>query len=464
MAILILTEGGSTRRFNLRKGKLSFGSGPDVTLRLSSEDVAERHGEIEMGEGGAILRCGKGVLPAMVAGKAASGDVVLRDGQQVKVGSATLSVEYAEGEGPPAAAQPAVVRTRPAGGGSSGGGRSRSSARSRTRDREEPEEGERRPRRTVQRKSDPTGLIIGIGLAVVLGGIGYMFINKASSGLAGEEFVFATAYDRAERGMETDAVASRVAFRQLLTKPLTSSERAKVEARLAELDKRLNKVDESIRNDRGTKWLDIRLKDYASRFDVTSDRPYARLFVKRAKWFMGEFPTHPENAWIERMLARVNPVAEMGSPATIEDLRIEVWGSVEKAPKDFIDAEQAIDRFLASGASAEDKGEAEMLRAETRTKEREHYDKMLANAMASGDKQRFPTNYNAGLAMDDLIKIMVTCNDPGLRADGARRVLMFSELTSKFVDRHYKQDRKFYWSRMIQVPQFKSWANDQGLL
>ena len=121
MAILILTEGGNTRRFNLRTpGKLSFGSGADVTLRLTSEDVAERHGEIEMGDGGAVLRCGKGVLPAMVGGKAASGDVVLADGQQVKVGSAILCVEYAEGEGPPAAARP-VARSRPTGG---GGGRS----------------------------------------------------------------------------------------------------------------------------------------------------------------------------------------------------------------------------------------------------------------------------------------------------------------------------------------------------
>ena len=89
---------------------------------------------------------------------------------------------------------------------------------------------------------------------------------------------------------------------------------------------------------------------------------------------------------------------------------------------------------------------------------------MLANAMASGDKQRFPTNYNAGLAMDDLIKIMVTCNDSGLREDGARRVLMFEELTPKWVDRHYKQDRKFYWSRMIEVPAMRTWASDNGLL
>ena len=43
-----------------------------------------------------------------------------------------------------------------------------------------------------------------IGVAVVLIGIAYMFINKASSGLAGEEFVFETAYDRAERGMDDE--------------------------------------------------------------------------------------------------------------------------------------------------------------------------------------------------------------------------------------------------------------------
>ena len=35
----ILTEGENTRRFNLRPGKLSFGSGADVTLRLA-DDVA----------------------------------------------------------------------------------------------------------------------------------------------------------------------------------------------------------------------------------------------------------------------------------------------------------------------------------------------------------------------------------------------------------------------------------------
>ena len=41
---------------------------------------------------------------------------------------------------------------------------------------------------------------------------------------------------------------------------------------------------------------------------------------------------------------------------------------------------------------------------------------------------------------------------------------MFEELTPKWVDRHYKQDRKFYWSRMIEVPAMRTWASDNGLL
>lgn len=456
MAILILTEGGSTRRFNLRPGTLSFGSGADVTLRLSSDDVAERHGQIEMGDGGAVLRCGKGVLPAMVGGKSATGDVVMREGHPVKIGSATLSVEYAEGEGPAAPAQP-VTRTRSATG-------QRTRARQSTRDRDD-DGGERRPRGRTQRKSDPTGLIIGIGVALVLGVIGYMFISKASKGLSGGEFVFETAYARAERGMETDAVASRQSFRKILTEPtLTSAQRAKVDARLAELNDRLGAVDESVRNARGDKWLEVRLKGYADRFKVTESRPEARVFIKRAKWFMGEYPTHPQNDWIQRMIARVTPVAELSEPTSIEDLRAEVKGSIDKAPKDYIDAEQAIDRFLGVASDEGDRLEAENLRAETRTSEREHYEQMLANAMASGDKVRFPTNYNAGLAMDDLIKIMVTCNDPGLRADGATRVMKFQEFNKDFVKRHYKLDRKHYWKRMLEVPAFHAWAQSNGLL
>ena len=42
---------------------------------------------------------------------------------------------------------------------------------------------------------------------------------------------------------------------------------------------------------------------------------------------------------------------------------------------------------------------------------------------------------------------------------------MFEELTPKWVDRHYKQDRKFYWSRMLEVPAMKAWmTSDNGRL
>ena len=64
--------------------------------------------------------------------------------------------------------------------------------------------------------------------------------------------------------------------------------------------------------------------------------------------------------------------------------------------------------------------------------------------------------------MNDLIKIMVCLQ----RRAGGRCALRahFEELTPKWVDRHYKQDRKFYWSRMLEVPAMQAWASDNGLL
>lgn len=458
MAILILTEGGTTRRFNLRPGRLSFGSGPDVTLKLSSDDVAERHGVIEMGEGGAVLRIGKGVLPAQVAGKAVGDEHVFREGQPVKVGSATLSVEYGEGEGPPAAAAP-VVRS-----GSRGSATSTPRTRGRGRAAAADEE-EERPRRRVQRKSDPTGILIAIGLVVVLGGTAYYFITKATKGLSGGEFVYATAYNRALRGVETDPIASRRRFEEILTQPsLTSDQRRQVEQQIEKLKEPLAAADESVRNARGDSYLDIRLKKFADGFDVTESRPHARVFLKRAKWFMGEYPTHPENEWIERMMARVTPVADPSSPTTIEDLRVDVWGEVDKEPKDFIAAEEAIDRFVAQTNNEREKAEAETLRRETRAAEGVWYTERLADAKASYSKDEFPQQYNWATAANDVIKIMVSCQDPAKRADGAERLLKIRELNPEHLERNYKLDRKHYWSRMIEVPVFRAWAQEKGLL
>ncbi len=458
MAKLILTEGGSTRRFKLSPGKLTFGSGDKVTLKLDSDDVAEQHGVIEMGDGGAVLHLAKGVVPAKVGAHSVGAAHVFKEGQNVKVGSATFAVEYDEGEGP--ASKPAGVQRQLRG----GSGRTRSQVRGDRGMEGEEEEGGRRRRHSVQRKSDPTGILIGLGVFLVLGGIGYFMISKTTKGLSGEDFEYATAYARATRQIEKDPQGARISFDKILKEQISGDQRNQVKAHLKTLNERLSAVEEPLRNNRGTKWFEARLKNFYEKFDPVSSRPHARLFIKRAKWFMDLYPTHPENEWIQRHVERVMPTADLTSPQSIEDLRVEVKGSTETEPKDFVDAEEAIDRFLAVSGDDRERAEAETIRSEIRGLEREFRDMMLQNAKASYSKDLYPAQYSPGKAMNDMIRLMACCNNPEYKAEGARRLLAITELTPEFLNVHYKNDRREYWARMITVPEFQSYASSNGLL
>ncbi len=131
MARLTLDEGGEVRRFKLSSGKLTFGSGEGATLKLSADDVAERHGVIEMGPEGATLQLAKGVMPAKAGGAQVSGSYLMKDGQAVSIGSAKLTIQYDEGEGPakPKAAGAASRGSSARRTGGSSGGRVASSRR-----------------------------------------------------------------------------------------------------------------------------------------------------------------------------------------------------------------------------------------------------------------------------------------------------------------------------------------------
>ena len=311
------------------------------------------------------------------------------------------------------AARP-VARSRPSSG---GGARARSSAR--TRDRGDADErASPSGARAVQRKSDPTGMIIGIGVAVVLIGIAYRSSTRASSRARGRVSSAETAYDRAERGMETDAVASRVAF-QAQGEPTPDREPARPGRRAPRgpLDKRLDRVDDGPQRP-GDQVARRSPQGHETLRRHGESSPCSPL-REALKWFMGEFPNADPRTPGSRGCSRAPEVAELGSPMTIEDLRVDVWGSVEKAPKDFIDAERSIDRFVAAALTPRRRGGGDPAR-------RDAYGR--ARALRQDARQRDGlggqaalVNYNAGLAMDDLIKIMVTCNDSGLQEDCAPR-------------------------------------------
>ncbi|MEM9380297.1 MAG: FHA domain-containing protein [Planctomycetota bacterium] len=442
MARLILEEGGQTRRFKLSKGKLTFGSGEGATLRLESDDVAQLHGQIEMGPDGAVLRTAKGVLPATVNGRPANGALTMKSGQVVLVGSARLSVEYDEGEGP--APPPGLAAAAATSRGSRDGGRVQYR------------------RKPTKESSIPTWLLVAV-IVVAAGGGGLWLFRDTSTKMAGEEFDFQTRYARYQRERGDDKLGALQILRQIAGEELTAQQRAVVDKELATYSKEMAVVDDTLRNTQGTKWLEVRLRSYYDKWPVASERAHARLFMKRAKWFVAEYPTHPELDYLRRIMERVEPVAKLGTPMELEDLRVDVWGSTAAEPKDFVEAMDAIDGFIAGTSDAGAQSGAEALRKETLDAEREFYDEKLGDAAVVYDKVKYPDKYRPRDAIEDMVRVIVCCATESLRSDAADRLLGISEFTPAMME-SYKKSQPSRFERLVEVPALREFAESAGLL
>ena len=93
MTRLIVDDGGARRAFKLNDGRLTVGCGEGATLRLTAEGVAEAHADLVIAEGRVRLAPRPGVLPPLVAGVPARGEIELKHDAAVKIGGATLTVE-----------------------------------------------------------------------------------------------------------------------------------------------------------------------------------------------------------------------------------------------------------------------------------------------------------------------------------------------------------------------------------
>ena len=450
MARLTLDEGGEVRRFKLSSGKLTFGSGEGATLKLSSEDVAERHGVIEMGPEGATLQLAKGVMPAKAGGAQISGSYLMKDGQAVSVGSAKLTVQYDEGEGPakPKAAGTARRGSSARGKGGSGGGRVASSRRQQSKG-----------------PAIPAGVVAG-AVVLVLGIVVFMLLNQTSKGLAGENFDFTAEWNRYQRERQDDPVGARATLTQLAAEQLTPDQRRMVEKAETIKDELMDELDDSVRNTGINPWKDARLINYSeSKWNPKGERPHARVFMNRAKWFVDEFPTHPDVDRVRRLMDRIGPVAELDSDDTLEDIRWEVWGLTAAEPKDFRGGFGAIDQFAATAAGPDATG-AEQLRQELVTAEKEFYEEKLADAAVVYDRVTYPKKYDPSEAIDDMVRIIVCCQTEALRDDAAQRLLQITEFTPALLNGYKRSNpasQPFRYKRLLGEADIRAFAEENGL-
>ena len=461
MARLTLDEGGTVRRFKLSSGKLTFGSGEGVTLKLASDDVAERHGSIQMGPDGATLEVAKGVMPAKAAGVTISGSHLMKDGQAITIGSAKLTIEYDEGEGPAARPAPVSKGAVSKGAGSKGAGRQAGRSAGRSSGESSKPRAAARRRQQSRGPSIPTPVVVGGIVLVAVVGV-YQLFSSTSKNLAGENFDFNATWQRYQREVKEDPVGARATLTRINDQELTLEQRRLVDAALEVKDEMMEGLDDSVRNQKITPWVDSRVIKYSeSRWNPKGERAHARLFVKRAKWFVTEYPTHPRVDKVRRLMERIEPVAELGTPDTFEDVRVDTWGSTAAEPKDFREAFEAVARF-ARTAEGGDKTAIEQLRQELVTAEREFYDEKLADAAVVYDRVKYPKKYNPTDAVEDMVRIIVGCQNESLREDAARRLLLITEFTPALLA-GYKRTQPDRYARLIGEPGIKAFAVESGL-
>lgn len=469
MAKLTLIQGGKTRRFNLSTGKATFGSGEGAALRLDSDEIAELHGEIEWTDDGIVVRSAKGVMPPTVSGMPIKGERVLKNGEAVKIGDAVLSVEYGPGEGP-AAAAPSPRRA-------SGGGGSSSRVAPRTSNRgagrraaADVEDDDERPRRSrVQRKSDPTGMLIGIGVAVVLAGLAYMLLSKTSEGLSGETFNYKTAFKRADARKADSDMAALAGFEAMLKEDLSASQRAEVQREIDGLQEATKEIRLADYNTTGNKFFDEQLYNYAQKKGVGNSRGHARYFLKKYDWFIKKYPQYTEErlAKLEPYLRKARQAAVISEPPTRGDLRVEIdeiIGEARKVKK-MTFAMQAVDDYVAAhGGISRAEEVAEQFREEIRRADEEFVAERMALAADSLDGDSGAAKYDPPYAIRDYLYIIAYSIDERSRDAAFEELTKIEQLNGPYLVQNYKNSKPDLWDGLVAHPGMRGWLEKNGAL
>ncbi|MEZ6018077.1 MAG: FHA domain-containing protein [Planctomycetota bacterium] len=449
MARLTLDENGAKRRFKLNPGKLTIGSGDAATLRLASPNVAELHAELVFEAGVARLRPRPGVLPPTLGGKALTAETPIARGQVVKIGAASISVEYDEGEGPKSAAGAAPKAARPKAAAPSARAAAPAAARSNVT----------RQRREVK-KGMPTWAVI---LLIVVGvAAAFKFGGGVLESATGTDFNPVGAKARFEDyWKDADYKGAAKVLEEFERTDLTPEWRREYDGLKGRLDATMAGASKGAINQEATREWQSQLSNYQDKYLAsTATRPKARVFVKRLQSFRERYPEFSEREWVDRMLLRYTPLAELTSPATLADLQWEVTTLTAAQPRRYKQAFAAIDQFLGY-ATGTDRDEALKLKAEQESGQKEFFDERMLDAAVYYDQVKYPKKFDAPKVVELMVQLVIGMADPSLANDAAERLVKMPESTMLA---GYKADRPETFERLMENAIVRKRAQELGLI
>ncbi|TDJ68533.1 MAG: hypothetical protein E2O39_13085 [Planctomycetota bacterium] len=435
MARLILEEGGNTRRFNLKEGKLTIGSGEHCTLRLESEDVAEIHAELEFAKGGATLRLRQGVAPATVKGRKITGEHAMAHGVPVHLGSAKISVEF-EGSEQATLVARRNVRTRA----EAAGARSKSAVQ---------------PRAKVRKQGIPTAVIVVVG--IVVAGVAWKFSVGVIGGTGKKKFDVSATYAQVRRlADQGDLTGVQAVFERIADEPLTDEWRVKFDAVIGEADDRRASALLAQVNQAGTVYIETQLRKFEKTYlKGKPDPPRVRVFLQRLTHFKEQWPQHPEVAWVGRMIQRYSKITDITQPKTFADIAFEVKTLTWAMPRDYKQAFVLLDAYV-EDASGDEYEEVMALINEKEEERTAHFLDRILQAKYEWKKGE------RGRSVELLAQLVAKIGEPKMEDEAADLLLALPGIDDYLAG--YKEARRDMFDVLILNAKVAERANEAGLL
>jgi hypothetical protein len=208
-----------------------------------------------------------------------------------------------------------------------------------------------------------------------------------------------------------------------------------------------------------TPYYDSQLVNFFNNYlKEKGSRTEARVFVKRLEWFRATYPTHAQIGWVDQMLQRYKPMAQLDQPPTLEDTRFEVKMLTQARPRQYEAAFAVIEEFLAaSSGTPRDEGLA--LKSQLTTEQREFFETELKEAALDaepGEKQDLSKSF------DRLVMLVLSITEQEYVNDAADRMLRFPDVDERL--KSYKVYRRRDFDRLLQHPALRSRAESAGLV
>lgn len=306
----------------------------------------------------------------------------------------------------------------------------------------------RTPRRTVRRPTSSNGPPVIVMILGLLGGIALLYYLFSSGANNKDADAMMAA---AQRAFDDGASAAQVEIRlrEAEADPDMTAEQRVLANKIREgLKVRDAEAIKNQSNMIGSKYLERKLRNYAD--EHLAGKPQTsriRIFIKRTDYFLKRWPDHPEVDWVKRERDRFKGAIDLNAPLTFEDVAWEVEILTRAKPRDYKEALDAIDEFIAT-ANDDDKKRAKILRSEVIVDRAEMHEENMVQA-----KRMFEYENDETKSISRLVWGVIGTGDETMSNEAASYLLKMPNCDAFL--RGYRTTQPLVFERLAEHPMLR---------